>query len=187
MPRVKTTRTKGKDVQNEPQKEEKPREELRHQISLNNCPGPININYYYNTENKKEATPVDLKEHWTKNPLDNRWLYLWHYNQELIKLENKFAQTADWKLFPQINHFFTAKKELLGTGKIVDSTPLNEIVDLYYTGEPQVVRNRNTNFFQSTFYKFADIPEEGEIIEEVSRSNSIRGRKPIKEDDHLFY
>lgn len=192
MPRVRKTRTKGKDVKNEPQKEERPqeenksqKEELKNQIILNNCPGPVYINYY-STESKKVATP-SLGNHWTKNPLDNRWLHLWHYNQELIKLESKFVQTADWKLFPQINHLFTAKKELLESGKIIDNTPLNEIVDLYYTGEPQVVRNRNTNFFQNTFYKFADIPEEGEIIEEISRSNTIKGRKPVKEDDELFY
>ena len=186
MPKAKTTRkriTKKDAIKSElPKKEEKERIE-QNQISIRNCQGPITIKNNYNKKGKLIEEPIDKNEHWTKNPLDDRWLYLWNYDQKIIKLQSEFYITTNWEIIDKINHLFEAKKILIKEGKIIETTPIEELIKLYYTGQIDQFRNYNNNYYQLTQYRFA----EEEEITETSKSHRIKGRQPINTDDHLYY
>ena len=184
MPKAAKRKITKKDVKkNElPIKEEKERIE-QNQLSIRNCQGPITINNNYSRKTKLIEEPVDKNEHWTKNPLDDRWLYLWNYDQKIIKLQSEFYITTNWELIDKINHLFEAKKILIKEGKIIETTPIEELIKLYYTGQIDQFRNYNNNYYQLTQYRFA----EEEEITEISKNHRIKGRQPTNTDDHLYY
>ncbi len=181
MPRAKSVKTsaKGKDAQT--QSEPQQIIDETRSITINNSQVQIITNN--NNQPKPRGQKVDLTNHWTKDPLDERWLYVWHYNQQLVKVENKFIETANWNEIKKINSLWDQKTELLANGIILDCTPIEELKLLYYTGDIQALKNLHNRYFQPSYFKFANIYEPGEIIEEVSRSSSIRGRKPLKFED----
>jgi hypothetical protein len=185
---IKKRKVVKKDViKNELPKEEKETKE-QSQVSIRNCQGPITININSNNKTKLIKEPENINEHWTQDPLDDRWLYLWHYEQKITKLQSEFFLKINWEVFGKINYLFEAKKILLEEGRILETIPIEGLKKLYYTGEVNLFKNYNNNYYQQTYYQFTDIPEEGEIIEEVSRNNRIKGRQPIQySDDHLFY
>lgn len=183
MPKAKTTRKRA--VKKDALTSELPKKEEvitgGNQYKFENCTGSITINHY----NKKEETntPVNKLEHWTNNPLDDRWLYLWNYNQNLIKINNEFIRTHDWELIEKQNHLLEAKRILLEYGTILDTTSKAELILQYYTGDIRGLKNLYNNYFQPSFYQFG--PDEEEEIVEVTRSKRIRGKQPIY-DDELF-
>ena len=186
MPKAKTTkRITKKDVKkNELQEKEEEKGKIENnQFSIRNCQGPITINNNYNRKAKLIEEPVDKDEHWTKNPLDDRWLYLWHCDQKIIKLQSEFYITTNWELIEKINHLFEAKKILIKEGRILETTPIEELIKLYYTGEIDKLRNYNNSYYQLTQYRFA---EEEEIIE-TSGSHRIKGKQSTNINDHLYY
>ena len=182
MPKAKTTRkriTKKDANKSELPKEEKEIKE-QSQYSIKNCQGPITINNNYNKKAKLIEEPVEKNEHWTKDPLDDRWLHLWHCDQKIIKLQSEFYITINWELIEKINHLFEAKKILIKEGRILETTPIEELIKLYYTGEIDKLRNYNNSYYQLTQYRFAE-------EETTERSHRIKGRQPTNIDDHLYY
>src|SRR5829696_8988545 len=100
MPKAKTTRkriTKKEAKKTELQKQEEKKRVEQNQISIRKCQGPITINNY-NKKGKLIEEPIDKNEHWTKNPLDDRWLYLWNYDQKIIRLQSEFYITTNWEI-----------------------------------------------------------------------------------------
>jgi len=186
MPKaVKKRITKKKDAVKSELPKQKEQKEEEYQINIRNCQGPITIKKNINKKVKLIEEPANKNEHWTKNPLDDRWLHLWNYDQKIIKLQSEFYITVNWELFEKINHLFEAKKALIEEGKIIETTQIEELLRLYYTGEIDKLKNYNNSYYQLTHYRFAEDPEE-EQVEEISKRT--RGKQPIKNtDDHLYY
>src|SRR6185436_1570219 len=96
MPKAKTTRRRvtKKDAVSEPQEPKREIIQEGNQYIFKNCTGAITIKYL--NKNKAIELPGDDNEHWTKNPLDDRWLYWHHINQQIAEATNDFLRDADW-------------------------------------------------------------------------------------------
>src|SRR5438445_11358920 len=103
MPRAKTKKRRviKKDATSEPQE---PIREIKEgdQYIFKNCTGAITIKHH--NRNKAIELPGDDSEHWTKNPLHDRWLYWWHINQQINKATKEFLKDPKWEYIERRNN-----------------------------------------------------------------------------------
>ena len=179
MPKAKTTKRRviKKDAASEPQ--EPIRETIKegNQYIFKNCTGAITIKYL--NKNKAIELPGDDNEHWTKNPLDDRWLYWWHINQQINKATKEFLKDPRWEYIERRNSLQETEKKLLEEGKILDPTEKDKLILLYYTGGAKELRNYNNNYFEHTYHTFEPEEEKEETRVEVVSTNfrRLRGKK----------
>lgn len=136
-----------------------------------NCSGPITINNNHQTKPKQEIIPENPTNHWTINKHDIRWLHLWHIEQQINRLQFEFHKTVNWKEYKKIQHLNKAKKALIESGTVLETITNEELLRLYYNREISTLKNYSNHYFQYCYY---ELPEEGEIVEEVLSS---QGRK----------
>ena len=171
MPRAATTKrtVKKKDAVSELQQGE---ELLKEKNNFWSCTAPITINYHYLKKRKTEI-PENPTNHWTQNKNDERWLYLWHLEQKIGRLQFEFHKTAKWNEYRKINPLIKAKQTLLEEGIITETITPEELHKLYYCTDTKVLKNYNNHYFQGSYY---EKPEEGEILEEITSSQGKRIR-----------